>query len=119
MNDWSRNNGEWKLTQDATWLMVPGTWRWCPTSNISSVSKFGVIPDSTATEAIERIYADSEKRAATLLIRVISQSGKETVMEMPAEKSGKIWIWTYEANTGKQALARLNRLYKKVIEISA
>lgn len=119
MNEWSRNSGEWKIDQAATWLMVPGTWSWCPTSNINSVSKFGVIPDKEAAEAIERICDDCTKRAATLLIRVTSKNGKETVMEMPTEKSGKIWIWTYEANTGKQAIARLRRLYKKVIEIPA
>lgn len=119
MASWSRNNDEWKIEQDAAWLMVPGTWKWCPTSNISSVSKYGVIPDQEAVEAIERIYADCTKRAATFLIRVISKSGKESIMEIPEERSGKIWIWTYEANTGKQAIARLKKLYKNVIEISA
>lgn len=119
MNGWTRDSSEWKLNQQATWLMVPGTWKWCPTSNISSVSKFGVVPDQEATEALERLFVDCEKRAATWLIRVVSQNGKATVMEMPEERSGKIWIWTFSANTGKQALSRLKRLHSQVVEISA
>ena len=120
MNEWTRNeSGEWKINDEASWLIVPGTWKLCPTDNVNSVSRFGVIPDKEAADALDRIDADFEKRAATKIIRVISKSGKETVREMTLEKSGKIWIWTFEASTGKQAIARLKRLHHRVIEISA